>query len=295
LSGSAHLAAVYVRGMEFDDVTAQFHGRGNHWDVGNFSAQSFHGSIKVAAVWNGDLRQFYLTGNAYKINARALFVALESGKNPPISGELTAKINAGASLAESGHSPPVLSCGGAIIFLEHGELGKADALVKLMELLNIKSWVTFHPPDLDRTGLPFDHIFARLTFAPQAITVQHLDESGPVIRLTGRGQISQPDGKLDLHLAVIPFTSPRWAFLKLPVVGSRLAHTFDQIASVRLKVTGPVTTPDVSPEYFGSAIDALAAIVELPLDIVPEDVLRNTLLPSAAQNVKAFAKCEPPS
>ena len=294
LSGTVNLRAVFFRGIRIEDLAAQFDGRANQWEVKNFSARALRGSVKLAAIWNGDQRQLYLTGDARRIDARALFIALGAADKQPVSGELNARINAGAILAGAGR-PPALSCGGATIVIANGALGKADVLTRIMELLSVRSWLTLNPPDLDKTGLPFDKIIARLRFAPRALTVQELQLSGPLVRVVGHGQMSLPDNRLDLHLAAIPFTSPRWALDKVPVVGIKLGHTFDQVFAVRVRVSGPANGADVSPELFGSVVDALVGIVELPLDFMPENTVPDAVLPPSAQGAGGFDKCAPPS
>jgi hypothetical protein len=293
LSGRVNLRAVFFRGIRIDDVAAQVEGQGNQWKLKSFSARAFKGSATSAAVWDGDRRQLYFTGNASQIDARALFVALGATDKQPVSGTLNAKINAGLSLPGAGR-PPTLLCGGASIVVLNGALGKADVLVRIMELLSVQSWLTFSPPDLDQVGLPFDKILVRLTFAPRAITVQELQLSGTVVRLVGHGEIYMPEERLDLHLAAMPFTSPRWALDKVPVVGNKLGHSFDRVFAVRIAVSGPADASEVSPELFGSIIDALLGVVELPLDFIPENALPEALLQVTPTVQDAFNKCAPP-
>jgi hypothetical protein len=294
LSGSADIGTVFFRGETIGHLTARFDGEGNQWELTKFSAQALRGSIKMAMLWDGKHRRIYLTANTDRIDARALFVALGSKRNQPLSGELSMRSNLGAVLPGGG-AQPIPLCGGATIMVDNGALGKADVIVRIMQVLSLQSWLTFHPPDLDKTGLPFDRIIARLTFAPKAITVRQLQLSGPVIRLVGQGKVALPDERLDLHLAVMPFTSPRWALDKVPLMGQKLGHTFDKVFSVRIKVSGPPNASNVSPEFLGSVMDSLTGILELPLAFVPTGIVpdERLLLPSA-QSPGAFNKCAPP-
>jgi hypothetical protein len=295
ISAKVLLRAVSFQGVRLEHVVGEFSTDDNGWTVRSFSARVLRGSVKFVAARNKARHSFHLVGGAHRIDARRLFAVIDGFKagRPPVTGRLSARINAGVILTD-GAKLPKPSCGGATVVISDGTLGKADLLERILEMLSLKSWLAFNPPDLDTAGLSFDKLTARLAFAPQTLLVEHVQLSGPAVRIVGRGHVDWPRNRLDLHLAVLPFTTVRWLLGGVPLVGTAVGSAFDRVFAVRIKVSGPVASPAVSPRLFKSAIDALVGVVELPIDFVPDVKLPTAASLTPASNINYSPGCSPP-
>lgn len=294
LAATVALQTVLLRGVTLTNLRGALGSDGGVWRVRNLSGDSLDGSFRLAGAWHGDQRELHVIGGVHRIDARRLFglVGGNPDKRPPISGELSTRINAGL-IFDGGR--PQLSCGGATIAISHGSLGKADILAQLMEVMSLKSWLTFHPPDLDARGVPFEKLSARLAFAPNLLIVDHVQLSGSVIRVAGHGSVTMPGNFLDLQLAALPFTSARWVLDKIPLFGLRLGNTYDRVFSVRMKVTGPANKLSISPQLYRTTVGALVGVLELPIDFVPDVALPDAdSLTVPAPTAANWPDCVPP-
>lgn len=294
LSASVDLQTVLLRGLALTNLRGALGSAGSVWRVRSLSGDTLHGSFRLAGAWHGDQRELHVIGGVHRIDARRLLglVGGNRGGRPPVSGELSTRINAGL-IFDGGQ--PQLSCGGATIAISHGTLGKADILAQLMEVMSLKSWLTFHAPDLDARGVPFEKLSARLAFAPNLLIVDHVQLSGSVIRVAGHGSVTLPGNLLDLQLAALPFTSARWVLNKLPLVGVRLGNTYDRVFSVRMKVTGPANKLSISPQLYRTTVGALVGVLELPIDFVPDVALPDAAsLTVPAPTAANWPDCVPP-
>jgi len=294
LSAQVDLQTVLLHGTKLRNVTGELGNQGDVWRVRKLTGSTLDGSFLVAGTWQSQAHFLHLIGGVHRIEARQLFPLVGDTANgrSPVSGQLSARVNAGLLLA---NGQPRLSCGGATIAISNGTLGKADLLARVMEVMSLENWLKFRPPDLERSGLPFRKITARLAFSPDVLTVEHVQLAGSVIRLAGHGSVKLPDNVLDLHLAVLPFTTAHWVLEQLPLLGPRLATSYDRVFAAHLKVSGPPDALSVSPQLLRTTTSALVGVLELPVDFVPEvtlpDAASLTLPPPTSTD---WPDCAPP-
>ncbi|HLH78513.1 MAG TPA: AsmA-like C-terminal domain-containing protein [Candidatus Binataceae bacterium] len=294
LSANIDLHEVLLRGASLTDVKGELGNQGGVWRVRTLTGHTLHGSFLVAGTWRSQAHFLHIIGGVHRIDARRLFSILgyAKGGRPPLTGQLSSRVNAGLLM---GAGQPRLSCGGATIAISDGTLGRADVLARMMEVMSLENWLKFRPPDLERSGLPFRKISARLAFAPDLLKVEHVQLAGAVIRVAGHGSVTVPGNVLDLHLAVLPFTSAHWILEQLPLIGTRLANTYDRAFAARLRVTGPANALNISPELLRTTTGALVAVLELPIDFVPQTALPDatslTLPPPTSAD---WPDCVPP-
>ncbi|GEM_PF-2207550 len=293
LAGTVAVNKVFFENVELTDVRGELDYKNDDWIVKNFHANGFKGSVDISGMWQASGRMLYLSGAARTLDARALFMAMGWKDKPPISGELSLAVNAGVEF-EGGGKQPVLSCGGATIAVSNGSLGKADFLVRLIQLVNLESWIKLRPPDLDTVGLPFDKLYTELSFSKPEITVDNLLLVGPVIRVTGHGVVKMPENAIQLHLRAMPFTTSRWLLHFTPLISTQLVKFFDKVFSVDILVSGTPKSLDVSPDLFGSVVSALVGVIELPLDLIPEDLVPDALSLKPVADLSKAVRCEEP-
>ena len=290
LNASVQLKRVFVHHVELRNFACAINGRGTRWEVRNLSARALHGRLKMRAAWDARTGRVYVTANLYRMNIQRLLARLSRSSQPPVSGELSAKLNAGLALI-SGSQPQPL-CGDSTIIMTNGTLGRVQLLSEIVQLVSVASWLRFQAPDLN-TGMPYDRIIIQTALTPHALEVRHLQLSSDLLGLAGHGRIALPDRTLDLHVQALPLASLRWLLSHLPLAGARLGKALNRIFAVRIRISGPAAAPNVSPELFRNPLEALTDVIELPLDFVPESDLPSDVMFKPPRTLSYRKNCSP--
>ena len=244
----------------------------------------------MRAAWDARTGRVYVTADVYRMDIRRLVANLSPSKPPPVSGLLSARLNAGLALIGGGRPKPL--CGDSTIVMTDGSLGRVQVLSEIVQLVSVASWLRFNAPDLD-TGMPYDRITAQMILRPHALKISRLQLSSDLMGLAGHGKITLPERVLDLHMQALPLASLRWILSHVPLAGARFGKVLNRVFAVRIRVTGAAGSPNVSPELFRNPLEALTDIVELPLDFVPDSDLPNDVLFKPPHKLSYRKNCSP--
>ena len=290
LHASVRLKRIFIHHVALRDFACEIHGRGSRWELRDLSARSMQGAFKMRAAWDRRTGRVYVTGDAYRINLRQLLGQVSATDDPPVSGLLSARLNAGMALA-GGREPEPL-CGDSTIVMTNGVLGQVPLLAEIVQLVSVTSWLRFDTADID-TGLPYDRITIRTELTSHALEVRQVRLVSDLLALAGYGKVNLPDRTLDLHVRALPLASLRWLLRYLPIGGSRLGKALNRIFAVRIRVSGPAGSPNVTPELFRNPLDALTDVIDLPLDFVPRSELSDDLMFAPPRTLSYRKDCSP--
>lgn len=295
LSARVLLHAAYFHGVRMENVSARIRDSAGRLSVRGFHAHALGGSISFGAQWNPTQQLLHVVGGVRTVETGRVFAVIDAARarKPLLTGALSARLNAGIRIGGAAKRPE-LSCGGATLAISRGRLAGSQLIAQILEVLSLRSWLRFKPPDLDASGIPFNKLIAHLAFSPGALTVQHVQLTGSVVRVAGHGNIALPANVLNLQLAILPFTSTRWMLDYLPLVGARIGSQFDRVFAVRMDITGPSSDPSISPQLFNTTVDALVQALELPLEFVPDIELPSATSLAPAPSLADSPGCVPP-
>ncbi len=290
LHAMVRLKRVFVHHAELRDFSCVIHGRGRRWEITDLSAHAMRGAVKMRAAWDARTGRVYVTADVYRMDIRRLVANLSPSKPPPVSGLLSARLNAGLALIGGGRPKPL--CGDSTIVMTDGSLGRVQVLSEIVQLVSVASWLRFNAPDLD-TGMPYDRITAQMILRPHALKISRLQLSSDLMGLAGHGKITLPERVLDLHMQALPLASLRWILSHVPLAGAHFGKVLNRVFAVRIRVTGAAGSPNVSPELYRNPLEALTDVIELPLDFVPDSDLPNDMLFKPPHKLSYRKNCSP--
>ena len=127
-------------------------------------------------------------------------------------------------------------------------------------------------PPLEKKGLPYEKLGIEGRILGNRFRVDKAFLEAPGLRLFASGDISLPEGRLDLTVLVSPFKTVDILTSKIPVIGFALTGKEKMLISVPIKVKGTYREPSIiplHPEAIGEGILGLfKRVFELPVEVI---------------------------
>jgi hypothetical protein len=163
---------------------------------------------------------------------------------------------------------------GIALKVKNGRLHQDPVLTRALTILNLPA-VVFGQVDLDRAGIPFDSITARVTAKNGVFSSEDIVFDSPVIKVAGAGSADMNSNGLDLALAVSPVASYSDLIAQIPLFGPIIVGDHSGLTTAVFEAKGPLLNPDVAflplaslarglTGYPRVAIDVLTHAVKLP-------------------------------
>jgi AsmA-like C-terminal region len=163
---------------------------------------------------------------------------------------------------------------GIALKVTHGHLHQDPVLTKVLKLLNLPA-VLLGQVDLDRGGIPFDSLSARITATNGVLSSEDIVFDSPVIKVAGAGSADIGDNGLDLALAVSPVASYSELIAQIPLLGPLIVGDHSGFTTAVFQARGPLLDPNVAflpllslargvTGYPRIALDVLTHTIKLP-------------------------------
>jgi uncharacterized protein YhdP len=164
--------------------------------------------------------------------------------------------------------------GTALVKLRDGTLDKFTLLSRLLEFIDVRSWVTAQIPDPRVSGLQFRTVTADFKGRDGVFYTDDLVLDGPAIDIVANGNLNLDQATLDMKIGLIPFNTVNWALSAIPIVGKNVAGGTKSIISAYFNVRGPIADPSVTPAPITSVAELLKKTIGLPVNIIRPDTIK---------------------
>lgn len=255
-----NLAAFQMSQVKTDFVTH----RGD-WRVYNYSAVSYRGQMNIDL--SGRKKDFWLhmKGTIKGMEAGPLFQL----SNPNAEPVMVGKMDLMADLwADTGEEFFKTLAGTASITARDGRLNRLTLLSRMLEFVDLKSWLTARFPDPRLAGLPFDLVLADLKGNRGNFWTDNFLLHGPAMEISALGSIDIGDSKLNMEIGMSPFRTVNWLIEQVPLIGSNVAEGTGHLVAAYFQVSGPISDPTVVPKPITSAAAFFKKFFSIPVNVV---------------------------
>jgi len=255
-----NLAAFQMSQVKTDFVT----NRGD-WRVYNYSAVAYRGQMSIDL--SGRKRDFWLhmKGTIKGMEAGPLFQLSNPRAEPVMAGKMDLMADLWADTGEEFYKT---LAGTASITARDGRLNRFTLLSRMLELVDLKSWLTARFPDPRLAGLPFDLVLADLKGNRGTFWTDNFLLHGPAMEISALGSIDIGDSKLNLEIGMSPFRTVNWLIEQVPIIGSNVAAGSGHLVAAYFQVSGPISDPTVVPKPITSVAAFFKKFFSIPVNVV---------------------------
>jgi uncharacterized protein YhdP len=177
-------------------------------------------------------------------------------------------MNLSSQLAAAGLPLAQTLTGSFDLTLGQGRIQRFNLLAKVLAVVNITEIVVGQLPDLVNQGMAYTQIQAKASLSNGLLTIHEIIMDADSLKLNGQGTVDVIAGQVDLSLSLAPLKTVDRIIRNLPVVGDILQGT---LVAIPVKVTGPLTEPDVSYMPLGAVgsnlIDLMMRTLKYPFKL----------------------------
>ncbi len=245
--------------------------RSGDWSVDNLTASTLEGHLSLNIVGRKKDDWIRIFGRAQNMNAASLFLLKSGVTRSPVSGRLDAT----ADLWADTDSDFFATMGGtAIMKLRDGTIDRFTLVSRLLEVIDLRSWLTAKVPDPRVSGLQFRTVSADFKGNNGIFYTDDLLLDGPVIDIVASGNVNMDKSTVDMKVGMIPFNTVNWVLGSIPVVGKNVAGGTKSIISAYFNVRGPITDPHVTPAPISTVAELLKKTLGLPINLIRPDTIK---------------------
>ncbi len=271
LSGHIDALEANLESLAMKNAKTDFKYRNGEWSVDNLTATSLEGRLSLNIVGRKKDDWIRIFGTAQNLNAASLFLLKRKVTRAPLSGrlDLTADL-----WADTNSDFFATLAGTAILKLRDGNLDRFTLLSRLLELIDLRSWLTANVPDPRTSGLKFRTVTADFKGNDGVFYTDDVFLEGPVIDIVASGNLNVDQSTLDMKVGMIPFNTVNWLLSEVPIVGKNVAGGTKSIISAYFNVRGPISDPSVTPAPITSVAELLKKILGLPINLIKPDTIK---------------------
>ena len=271
ISGHIDAREANLESLVMKNGKTDFKYRNGDWSVDNLTASSMEGHLSLNIVGRKKDDWMHIFGKAQNINAAALFLLSRKVTRSPLSGRLDAT----ADLWADTDGDFFATMGGtAILKVRDGNLDRLTLLSRLLEVIDLRSWLTANVPDPRVSGLQFRAVTADFKGNEGVFYTDDLLLDGPVIDIVASGNVNLDRSTLDMKVGMIPFNTVNWLLSNIPLVGKNVAGGTKSIISAYFNVRGPITDPSVTPAPISTVAELLKKTLGLPINLIRPDTIK---------------------
>ena len=205
------------------------------------------------------------------MNAASLFLLSRKITRSPVSGHLDLT---GDLWADTDSDFFATMAGTTILKLRDGNLEKFTLLSRLLELIDLRNWITAKIPDPRVSGIQFRTVTADFKGSDGVFYTDDLLLDGPVVDIVASGDVNLDNSTLNMKIGMIPFNSVNWLLSNIPLVGKNVAGGTKSIISAYFNVRGPISDPRVTPAPITSVAELLKKTLGLPINLIKPDTIK---------------------
>ena len=168
ISGHIDAREANLETFEMKNAKTDFKYRNGDWSVDNLSASSLGGHLGINIVGRQKDDWIRMFGKVQNFNAPSLFLLNKTVTHAPLTGHLDLT---GDLWADTDSDFFATMAGTVIMKLRDGNLDKFTLLSRLLELIDLRSWITAKVPDPRTSGLQFRTVSRRLQRTATACSI----------------------------------------------------------------------------------------------------------------------------
>jgi len=271
ISGHVDAHEANLETFALTNAKTDFKYRNGDWSVDNLTASSFGGHLAINLAGRQKDDWMHMFGRIMNMNVGSLFMLSRKITRAPMSGHLDVT---GDLWADTNSDFFASMSGTAILKLRDGNLDKFPLLSRLLELIDLRSWITAKVPDPRVSGIPFRTVTADFKGDGGMFYTDDLLLDGPAIDIVASGNVNLDDSSLDMKIGMIPFSSVSWLLSNIPLVGKNVAGGTKSIISAYFNARGPISNPRVTPAPITSVAELLKKTLGLPINLIKPDTIK---------------------
>jgi hypothetical protein len=271
ISGHVEAREAILQSLVMKNAKTDFKYRHGDWSVDNLTASSMEGHLSFTIIGRKKDDWMHILSRAQNLNVAALFLMSRKMTRSPVSGRLDATADLWADTDGDFFS----TMGGTTILkLRDGNVDRFTLLSRLLELIDLRSWLTAKVPDPRVSGLQFRTVSADFKGSRGVLYTDDLVLDGPVIDIVASGEVNLDKSTLDMKVGMIPFNTVTWLLGGIPLVGKNVAGGTKSIISAYFNVYGPISDPHVTPAPISTVAELLKKTFGLPINLIRPDTIK---------------------
>jgi hypothetical protein len=199
------------------------------------------------------------------MDAKDLTALLEDTKQPPLTGRFFSKADLWANTDVDFYNT---LAGNFSFEVRDGTLRRFVLLTRILNLIDLKSWITARFPNPMISGVPFDSLAGSFKGKDGDFYTDNLNLEGPLLSITARGELKLATATMDMRIGLVPFTTVNWIISKIPLMGKDIANSGNGLLAAYFQVRGPVKDPTVIPKPITSVANFVIKSLSLPINII---------------------------
>ncbi len=243
-----------------------------NWRVYNFTGHAFEGAVKLNIDGRtGPNNWIRMAGAVSDMDAAALLKVSDPTGRPPIIGKLFVTYDLWANTDTNFFDT---LAGTFSLQIKEGVLKRFALLSKILSFIDLKNWITAQFPDPRVSGIPFKTIIADFKGVNSDFYTNNLLLTGPVMDISARGDIQFGQGRVNLDVGMVPFSTVNWVVSYIPIVGENLAGGSRGLLGAYFHVHGPYKNPTVMPKPITSITEFVKRTLGLPVNIIVPNTIK---------------------
>ncbi|HJU12672.1 MAG TPA: AsmA-like C-terminal region-containing protein, partial [Candidatus Binataceae bacterium] len=256
--------------LAMSKISTDFYHNSQTWEVDNFNATAFNGSIALTISGRARDDWVNMKGVIAHMDAGPLFLLSSNSQAPPILGKLSAT---GDLWANTGTNFFQTLAGTVSITMSDGTLNRFTLMKRILSLVNLKNYLTAQFPDPRKSGVPFNSLDADFRGARGDFYTDNLRLNGPVMDITARGNIDFANNTMDMEIDLLALQTVTWLINNIPIIGKHLGGATKHLVGAYFQVRGPTSNPTIRPKPLTSVAQFVLKTLMLPINIIAPDTI----------------------
>ena len=271
ISGHVDAREASLETFAMTNAKTDFKYHNGDWSLDNLTASSYGGHLAINLAGRQKDDWMHMFGRIMDMNVASVFLLSHKITRAPMSGHLDVT---GDLWADTGSAFFGTMAGTAVLKMRDGNLDKFPLLSRLLELIDLRSWITASVPDPRVSGIQFRTVTADFKGDTGVFYTDDLLLEGPAIDIVASGNVNLDDSTLDMKIGMIPFSSVNWLLGNIPLVGRNVAGSTKSIISAYFNARGPISNPRVTPAPITSVAEVLKKTLGLPINLIKPDTIK---------------------
>ena len=258
--------------LQFSDVKADFYRHTDSaWSLYNFSGVTLKGNFAINIIGRAKDDWIQMKGAIAGLDLAALFLLAEDSSRPPMRGKLTIDADLWANTGDDFFAT---IDGTANVVVGKGRIERLTLLSRMLELIDLRNWLTANIPNPTKSGLPFDTAGGHFSGTEGVFFTDDFVLHGPVMTITAQGSVRMATGDLSMEMAAFPLMTVSWLADKIPIIGGNVASGTSTLLAAYFSVSGPLADPAVRLKPITSVTELVKKMIFLPINLIRPDTVK---------------------
>jgi uncharacterized protein YhdP len=153
--------------------------------------------------------------------------------------------------------------------IKDGLARRLELLVRILNVMDLTRWFSFHLPDLTQKGIRFRSVTGDFNVKKGIYSTENLVVDSDDISITGTGQVDGPNETLDAIIALRPFPRLGSVVSAIPLIGPGIAGIKDSVLVASFRVQGPVDDATITPAPLSTLSEFFFSTLKIPQKLIP--------------------------